>query len=270
MVFKIIYMADIRNHIHSFKHILTFILICFSNTLFAQEKDSTIAKVSRFGGAVTVQSKGISTIPNLTLGKPALVFDMSVGRRLTFDPQFRFSLAGKPWAMVFWFRYKILTGNKFTLDARVNTSLSFKTFSDTSSGESVENIRATRYAAAALSPNYQFNKYFGAGMYLFYTRGIEKYITQNTYMVSLRPSISNIPITKNISGRIGPEVYYLKMDARDGVYLNATFLITKKDFPFSISGLINKAISSEIPSEYDLLWNVGLIYSFNKSYVEKK
>lgn len=240
------------------------------NTLLAQEKDAPGEKVSRFGGAVTVQSKGISTIPNLTLGKPALVFDMSVGRKLTFEPQFRFSLAGKPWAMVFWFRYKLLTGNKFTLDTRANTSLSFKTYTDTSSTAYNENIRATRYIAAALSPNYQFNKYFGAGMYLFYTRGIEKYITQNTYMVSLRPSISNIPIIKDISGRIGPEVYYLKMDSKDGVYLNATFLITKKDFPFSVSGLINKALSSNIPSEYDLLWNVGLIYSFNKSYVEKR
>ena len=252
------------------KGIIILFFFSISPILFSQNSDTDNAKINRFGGAVTVQSKGISTIPNLTLGKPALVFDMSVGRRLTFEPQFRFSLAGKPWAMVFWFRYKILSGNKFTMDARANTSLSFKTFSDTSSGESMENIRATRYAAAALSPNYQFNKYFGGGMYLFYTRGIEKYITQNTYMVSLRPSISNIPITKNISGRIGPEVYYLKMDSKDGVYLNATFLITRKNFPFSVSGLINKALKSNIPSEYDLLWNVGLIYSFNNAYVEKR
>jgi hypothetical protein len=262
-------MSNIRNSITFIKLILILLLVVVSHALIAQEKDNTIEKVNRFGGAITIQSKGISTIPNLTLGKPALVFDMSVGRKLTFEPQFRFSLGGKPWAMVFWFRYKILNGNKFTIDARANTSLSFKTFTDTSSGESMENIRATRYMAAALSPNYQFNKYFGAGMYLFYTRGIEKYITQNTYMVSLRPSISSIPITKNIAARVGPEVYYLKMDSKDGVYLNATFLINKKNFPFSLSGLINKAIKSSIPSEYDLLWNVGLIYSFNNNYVKK-
>lgn len=250
--------------------LLSFLIICFSFALAAQEKDSTVAKVSRFGGAVTIQSKGISTIPNLTLGKPAMVFDMTVGRRLTFEPQFRFSLEGKPWAMVFWFRYKILEGGKFTMDARANTSLSFKSYTDMYLGQQQELIRATRYMAAALSPNYQFNKYLGTGIYLFYTRGIEKYITQNTYMVSLRPSISSIPITKNIKGRIGPEVYYLKMDDKDGYYLNATFLITKKDFPLSVSGLINKALKSNIKSDYNLLWNVGLIYSFNKSYVEKR
>lgn len=250
--------------------LLSFLIFCFSFALSAQEKDSSVAKVSRFGGAVTIQSKGISTIPNLTLGKPAMVFDMSVGRRLTFEPQFRFSLEGKPWAMVFWFRYKILEGGKFTMDARANTSLSFKSYTDLYLGQQQELIRATRYMAAALSPNYQFNKYLGTGIYLFYTRGIEKYITQKTYMVSLRPSISSIPITKNIKGRIGPEVYYLKMDDKDGYYLNVTFLITKKDFPLSVSGLINKALKSNIKSDYNLLWNVGLIYSFNKSYVEKR
>ena len=89
-------------------------------------------------------------------------------------------------------------------------------------------------------------------------------------MASFRPSISNIPVTKNIAARLNPEIYYLKMDDKDGVYLNATFSISKKNFPLSVSALINKPIESNIPSEYDLLWNVGLIYSFSKSYVEKK
>jgi hypothetical protein len=196
---------------------------------------------------------------------------MSVGRRLTFEPQFRFALEGKPWAMVFWWRYKIFTDNKFTMDARANYSLAFKTiYNYDSSDKPQEIIRTTRYWAGAITPNYQFNKYIGAGMYLFYTRGIEEYITRNTYMVSFRPSISNIPTIKNIVVRLVPEIYYLKMDERDGVYLNATFLINKKNFPLSVAALINKPIESDIQSEYDLLWNVGLIYSFNKAYVEKR
>jgi hypothetical protein len=246
--------------------VLILLLISISNILSAQKNDSIIVKNSRFGGAVTIQSKGISTIPNLTLGKPAIVFDMVVGRRLTFEPQFRYSLEGKPWAMVFWWRYKILTGSKFTLIASANTSLSFKSGNEITSGTSREIIRTTRYLAATLSPNYQFNKYIGLGTYLFYTKGIEKYITQNTNMVSLRPSISNIPVTKNIAARVGPEIYYLKMDNKDGVYLNATFVISKKDFPLSITGLINKPLKSNIPAEYNHLWNVCLVYTFNNEY----
>jgi hypothetical protein len=246
--------------------LLLLLLISLSNILSAQKKDSIVVKTSRFGGAVTIQSKGISTIPNLTLGKPAIVFDMVVGRKLTFEPQFRYSLEGKPWAIVFWWRYKILTDKKFTLNASANTSLSFKSGNDITTDPSREIIRTTRYLAAALLPNYQFNKYLGLGTYLFYTRGIETYITQNTYMLSLRPSISNIPITKNIKARIGTEIYYLKMDNKDGVYLNATLLINKKNFPLSITGLVNKPIKSNIPAPYDLLWNVCLVYTFNNEY----
>lgn len=261
-------MTIYRIHSSWVKVISLLLFISLSHILSAQKEDSTISKINRFGGAVTIQSKGISTIPNLTLGKPAMVFDMSIGRKLTFEPQFRFSLAGKPWAMVFWWRYNVLTSNKFSLNVRVNHSLSFKTISDTSSGTSQEIIRTTRYLAGAIAPNYQANKYIGIGMYLFYTRGIEKYITRNTYMLSLRPSFSNIPITKNVVARIGPEIYYLKMDDKDGMYLNTIFLISKKNFPFSISALINKTLESNIPADYTLLWNVGLTYTFNKEYLE--
>ncbi len=103
------------------------------NVLNAQETDVD-SKINTFGGAVTVQSKGISTIPNLTLGKPAVIFDMKVGRKLTFEPQFRFSLEGKPWAMVFWWRYNTSISNKFRLNISANHSLSFKTIENTSSG----------------------------------------------------------------------------------------------------------------------------------------
>jgi hypothetical protein len=252
------------------KVLLISILTNYTPVLFAQKNDSTKAKINSFGGAVTIQTKGISTIPNLTLGKPAAIFDMKVGRKLTFEPQFRFALEGKPWAMVFWWRYYATFSNKFRMITSANYSLAFKTIADTSSGTTFETIRATRYMAGTLAPNIQVNKYIGVGIFLFYTRGLEKYITRNTYMVSFRPSISNIPITKKTVARVGPEIYYLKMDDKDGLYFNASFLISKKNFPLSISALINKKLESDIPSEYDFLWNVGLSYTFNKTYVEKK
>jgi len=60
------------------------------------------------------------------------------------------------------------------------------------------------------------------------------------------------------------------MDDKDGLFFNASFLISKKNFPLSISAMINKKLESDIPSEYDLLWNVGLSYTFNKTYAEKR
>ncbi len=264
-------MANSRNQLNRTKLLLSFLIISLSHTVSAQKKDSTIARINNFSGAVTIQSKGISTIPNLTLGKPAAVFDLKMGRKLTFEPQFRFALDGKPWAMVFWWRYYGSVSKNFKVTLHANHSLSYKSITSfTSSGSSQEIIRTTRYLAAAVAPNYQINKYLSAGLYLFYTYGIEKFITRNTWMASFRPAISNIPITKDIVARISPEIYYLKMDDKDGVYLNAGFLLSKNNFPVSISGLINKPIKSNIPAEYDLLWNVGLIYTFNKKYIEAR
>jgi hypothetical protein len=238
--------------------------------LSAQNNDSTISKINSFTGVVTFQTKGISTIPNLTLGKPAAVFDMKLGRKLTFEPQFRFALDGKPWAMVFWWRYYSNFGGKFRTIFSTNYSFSYKTVKNASYDPPQENIRTTRYLVGAIEPIYQINKYFDIGVYLFYNYGIEKFITKNTYMYSFRPSVSNIPITKNIVARINPEIYYLKMDKNDGIYFNARFLISKKNCPVSISGLINKPLNSNIPAEYDLLWNVGVSYTFNKKYVESR
>lgn len=252
--------------------IKVFILILslgLSHIVTAQENDGTVARLNYFGGAVTIQSKGISTIPNLTLGKPAAVFDMKVGRKLTFEPQFRFALDGKPWAMVFWGKYVAQISDRFRLVSSANYSLSYKELTFyTSEVTSQEIIRTTRYLAGGLEPNYQVNKYLGVGVFLFYTYGIEKFITRNTYMVSIRPGISNIPVAKNTTARITPEVYYLNMDDKDGVFLNARLSVSNKNFPVSLSALVNKPLESDIPSEYDLLWHVGLSYSFGRNYIE--
>ena len=258
-----------RKYIVSFKLTALLFFIGFSHILSAQKNDSTVARINSFGGAVTIQSKGISTIPNLTLGKPAAVFDMKVGRKLTFEPQFRFSLDGKPWAMVFWWRYYASISNKFRVTFHTNYSLAYKSITSfTSSGTSQEIIRTTRYLVGALEPNYQVNKYLGVGIYLFYNYGIEKFITRNTYMVSFRPGISNIPIARNTVARVNPEIYYLKMDDNDGIFFNARFSISNSNFPVSVSALVNKPLESNIPSEYDFLWHVGLSYTFNKKYIE--
>jgi hypothetical protein len=249
--------------------IFPLLLIVITYTLSGQRSDSTISKGNSYGGAVTIQSKGISTIPNLTLGKPAAIFDLKMGRKLTFEPQFRFSLEGKPWAMVFWWRYYGSVGDKFKVTLHTNYSLAYKSLNYyTSSGIEQEIIRTTSYLVAAVQPNYQINKYVGVGLYIFYNHGLESYITQNTVMLSLRSSFSNIPITKNISGRINPEIYYLKMDDNDGVFFTTRFLISKKNFPLSVSGLITQPLRSSIPSDYDFIWNVGLSYTFNNKYIQ--
>jgi hypothetical protein len=80
--------------------------------------------VTRIGGAVTVTTKGISTILNLTLGKPAAIFDMVAGKgKLCFEPQFRFALEGKPWCLLKQSRYKVPGTRKEVQNWLVDDSL---------------------------------------------------------------------------------------------------------------------------------------------------
>lgn len=59
------------------------------------------------------------------------------------------------------------------------------------------------------------------------------------------------------------------MEENDGVYFSSTLTLASRKFPLSISALINETIQTKIPADKNFVWNVSLIYSFNKEYVEK-
>ncbi|MEO8174509.1 MAG: hypothetical protein ABI581_15545 [Sediminibacterium sp.] len=69
--------------------------------------------------------------------------------------------------------------------------------------------------------------------------------------------------TKNIGHFSGGK----KLDTRDGIYFSSTFNVAKKNFPLSMSSIINKSIDTDIASK-DFVWNIGLVYAFNKTYVK--
>src|SRR5688572_15693209 len=84
--------------------IFTFLLFA-GCALTAQPIDSTKTP-SFFRGQITATNNGISLVPNFSLGRPAALFDLSVGKgRFSFDPWLRFGLDTKPWVFIFWFRY---------------------------------------------------------------------------------------------------------------------------------------------------------------------
>ena len=75
--------------------------------------------------------------------------------------------------------------------------------------------------------------------------------------------LSNIKLTKNYYLKIIPQVYYLKMDKDDGYYATSSFTLSNKNYPFSLSSIINKVIKTEISGSKSFNWNLSLIYSFD-------
>ncbi len=249
--------------------LLVFALTILSPLAFSQNIDST-KSVRYFGGAATVTNNGISLLPTFSLGKPAAIFDMTMGnKKLSFEPQFRFALEGKPWSFIFWWRYKVLKTDKFLITIGAHPSVVFRTIPVTINGVTYETLEAHRYLAAEFSPNYFITKNISVGIYYLHSRGFAESATQSTHFVTINSNFSNIKLSEQFYMKFNPQVFYLKMDQRDGYYVTATVTLAKRNFPLSLQSIMNQAIQTNIPTKSDFVWNVSLIYSFRKEFVKK-
>jgi len=258
-------MIKIVPHKHSF---LLLLLFSIPGITFSQKSDSTKV-ASYFGGTVMVTNKGISSIPNLTLGKPATIITMSVGRKVRFEPEFRFALEGKPWMFIFWWRYDFLNTDKYLIKIRANPTIVFNTISVTTNNITTDVQKAGRTLTGDFTTTHFLTKNISIGGYYMYVYGVEKEAIKNTHYLALRTGFSNIKLSGQFYMGFNPSVYFLKMDENHGFYSNTTLTFGKRNFPLTFSALINKTIHTAIPIGKDFLWNVSLTYTFNGKYVEQ-
>lgn len=247
---------------------ILFITSFFSwNTAFSSDSDTTAVRL--FNGTATLSSKGLSTFPNLTLGKPAAILDLSMGgEKFRFEPTIRFALEGmKPWSFIFWVRYELVNNDKFLLKLGAHPAYSFKTITLVQDGTTKEILQAQQYLAGELTSVFKVGKNILVGPYYIYARGLEKDIIQNSNFISFRVNFTNISLTEKYFMRIMAQTYYLKLDVNDGFYVNSTLSLNRRNFPFSVSSTINKAIETTIPGE-EFLWNINLTYSFGSKYAK--
>ncbi|HVN56955.1 MAG TPA: hypothetical protein VMT63_01535 [Bacteroidales bacterium] len=248
---------------------LVSIFINVWNLSFSQKPDS-LAVTSHFGGAVTVTNNGISFIPNFTLGKPAAILDLNAGnRKLTFEPQLRFAMEGKPWSFIFWWRYKVVNNRKFKLTAGAHPALSFKNLTYTSNNDTTMTMIASRYLAAEIVPAYYLSDNISLGFYGFYARCLEKKSIRNTEMYAIRANFDKIGLGGKTYLRFAPQAYYLQMDQFDGYYVSASLGLAKGGYPFSVSVIANEPLKSNVPGGRDFVWNISLIYSFYSEFTRK-
>jgi hypothetical protein len=249
------------------KALLPFVFLMGGHPAFSQKADST-KNISHFSGAVTVTNNGISLIPTFSLGKPATIFNLSIGKgKLSFEPDIRFALEGKPWSFLFWWRYKLWTTDKFMINIGAHPALNFRTLRLLVNGDSTEVTVTRRFLAGELSPNYLLSKKVSIGMYYLYSRGIDKGVAKHTHFITLNSNISNIGFPCKFYMKVTPQFYYLKQDKQNGFYFTSTLTLAKRNFPLSVSATINKTIQSDITASKIFVWNASLIYSFNKKYV---
>lgn len=231
----------------------------------AENKNST----SVFGGTILVTNKGMSTIPNLSLGKPATIFDLKIGKeRLSFEPQLRFALEGKPWSFLFWWRYKLIESDKLRVSVGAHPAFSFKAYTLSNNGVTKDYMVVRRYLGAELAPTYTVSKNISLGIYWLYSYGVEQELVRNSNFVSFRSNFSNIKLSSQYQMKFAPQIYWLSLDDKNGFYVGSTLSLVKRDFPFSLASTMSKAIHSEILQGRNFLWNIGIVYSFSGKYVK--
>jgi hypothetical protein len=249
------------------------LFICFLSityTTFSQQTDST-KHILNVKGSVSATNNGFSFIPSFSLGKPAVIFGFNVnsGKKLSFEPEFRFSLLDvKPWSFIFIWRYKLINDPKFQLVAGAHLpAIPFRTVSYVRNGVTYETLANYRFLPFELSPNFVINKNVSVGLFCLYAYGFEDAI-RHTNFVALRSSISNINLSKNVSLRLNPQLFYLRLDTKEGYYSALNVTLAKKNRPFSLSAMMNKPLKTQIAGK-DFDWNVGLMYNFVKTYVKQ-
>ena len=239
----------------------------FTSFTLAQKVDS-IKHINLFSGSAGVTQNGISLIPTFSLNKPAAMFKMSLGKKkFSFDPEFNFSLGAKPWYFLFWFRYKLITNEKFRMNVGTHLGLNFRSTEIPMNSKPTKLTITDRYVVVEIAPNYSVTKHISIGIYYLNSHGLDVGTVGTTNFLTLNANFSNIKLTDKFFMKVTPQFYYLKMDENDGFYLTSVFTLVKRNFPLSLSSVMNKVIRTNIAASKDFVWNITLTYSFNGQYV---
>ena len=248
-----------------------FVILVFSSffQLHAQENTAAVP-AGKFGGVITATNNGVSIIPSFTLGRPALLFDLSLsGERFSFDPMLRFGMDGKPWSFVFWGRYKAIKDKPFTLTVGAHPAFIFAERIVKVNGREEKMFVSQRFLAMEIAPMYKFSNRLSMGLYYLRGHGFNPIPPDNSNFIALNTVISEIPVGKGFNMRVNPQLFYLKVDDNSGTYITSNFTVSKPGFPIGFQGLVNQKINSSIPGD-DFIWNVGLLYIFSTPYHKAK
>jgi hypothetical protein len=215
-------------------------------------------------GAVNVNTKGISLVPALTLGRPAAIVDLGVRKGgLSFEPQLRFALDGKPWSFLLWGRYRAVTRERFRLTVGGHPAYSFRTSTTGGSGSSSrEVIEVRRYAAGEVTPTWTLSPRTSVGGYYLYSHGIDPGAPPHTHLVAARAYLANLEVAGDYVAQAAPQFYFLRTNGRNGTYLSASASFGRRGSPWSITAIVNQPVKSDVVGGQSFLWNPGMTYAF--------
>ncbi len=249
---------------------IVLVLLMADHYSFAQLPDSSQSEMT-FSGSIGITNNAFSIIPLFSTNSPSAIMLFSWKKnRFSIEPDIRLSLDGRKGSMLFWFRYRLVDRQKFSLQVGTHPAYNFALRDITENGVTTGITQARRFIASEVVPNYRIKPNWSVGMYYLQGNGLQKDGPRITHFVTLNTSLSNIKFSRNIRFQFIPAIYYLYMDGDAGNYFTATGILSHNKIPFTLQSAINQTFSSTIPGNKNFLWNVSLKYDFSKNFVRKQ
>ena len=236
-------------------------LVLNPGVAFTQKRDS-LASLPAISGSVSLTQNGISLIPTFSLGKPATILNLNLGkRRFRFEPELRFALEGKPWSFLFWFRYLLLSTKRLRLNIGAHPAINFRTEPVTINGIAQDQLISRRYLATEFSPQYILAPKTSLGMYYLFSKGLDAGTIGTTHFITLNMHFTQLSMPGHLLLSLAPQLYYLKLDETDGYYTSASLGLSRNKCPLSVTAILNKSLRTAIPGK-NFIWNASIIYTF--------
>lgn len=248
------------------KHLLLTLFLFFSIFTYSQPSDSISQRINVVGN-IGITNNGISIVPTFSLNAPASNFTFSVQKnRFSFDPDIRLTLDGKKGDMMFWFRYRLVQSQKWSLGVGVHPAYNFAGTTLHENGIDREIIQSRRFVGLELAPFYAVSPHVGFGPYFLRGMGLQKDGPIVTNFVAMNLMFSNLNVSKNLQLSVMPQLYYLYLDHQDGLYLAGNIKLSSPKSPFALHSTMNKVVKTQVAGSKNFSWNLIFSYSFAHSY----
>jgi hypothetical protein len=244
----------------------TFLLVFLflGTALYASEiTDSTKSKL-KAGATFSLNSNGISSVPAFSLGDPALMASVSIGRGwFSYDPTLAYSLDGHPWFIDNWLHVKLVNRPEFEL----RTGMNISTYCSKYTVPDGELYGVERYFAYELAATFRFANKMSLLTQYWNDRGQEDWSLKGHFL-STTAEKTDMAIGKHVLCTAALQLFYINYngnngdnDNNDGFFVAPRVAFSIRNFPVSIFSQVVQAITSNIEPFPGFSINVGIGYT---------
>jgi hypothetical protein len=240
------------------------VLLFLSTVSYPSENtDSTKSKL-KAGATFSLNSNGISSVPAFSLGKPAAMASVSVGKGwFSYDPTLAYSLDGHPWFIDNWLHVKLINRPKFEL----RTGMNISSYCSKYTVPEGEFYRVERYFAFELAATFRFAHNISLLTQYWNDRGQEDWSMKGHFLSAIGEK-TDMALGKHILCTAALQLFYIGYDSNDntndnndGFFVAPRVAFSVRNFPVSIFSQVVQAITSNIEPFPGFNINVGITYS---------